>query len=317
MRVASFFAGIGGFDLGFERSGAKVVFQCEKDRFCQQVLRTHWPDVPLRSDINELEPGDIPEAEVWAGGFPCQDLSLANQGKRRGLDGNRSGLFWKFAELAHVVRPKWIVLENVVGLLNANDGEDFRCVIQALDELGYCVSWRVLDSKFFGTPQRRRRTFIVASLGTLGASRVLFDEVSIAEVADPTRLPGAHAPGRSKHGGHGSDIYVIQHATIGRKPNAGPQAKGYRNDGETYTLDSRASSDVVCSTHDGFRIRTSPGLSRQLDGRRWRVLGNAVNVDVAQWIAGRIIAVEREFINSPGIPSHYADNGRGISRPAS
>lgn len=292
MRAASFFAGIGGFDLGFERAGFEVVFQCERDSFCQRVLKRHWPAVPLIGDINDVTPHDIPECDVWCGGFPCQDLSLANQGKRKGLEGSRSGLFYKFAELARASRPKWVVLENVVGLLNANGGEDFRVVLSELDELGYCLAWRVLDSKYFGTPQRRRRTFVVGSHQSVGAARVLFGPGAVSEMAAPTRLPGAHAASRSSGSFRDSDVYVIQHATIGRKPNAGPQAKGYRCDGETYTLDSRGSADVVCSADDGFGIREASGLSRELDGRRLRALGNAVNVDVIRWIAARIKAEE-------------------------
>ena len=100
LQVASFFSGIGGFDLAFEQAGCEVVFQCEKDKFCQKVLKKHWPQIQTHPDINELRSQDIPQAQVWCGGFPCQDLSLANQGKRQGLEGKRSGLFTKFAELA-------------------------------------------------------------------------------------------------------------------------------------------------------------------------------------------------------------------------
>lgn len=293
LRVASFFAGIGGFDLGFERAGYEVVFQCEKDQFCQRVLKKHWPHVLLANDINDANIlSRIPEADVWCGGFPCQDLSLANQGKRKGLDGERSGLFYAFADLAREKRPRWLVLENVVGLLNSHSGEDFRAVLTVLDELGYCVSWRVLDAKYFGSPQRRRRTFIVASYQSDGAIRVLLGPGAAAEVDGPSRLPGAHASTRSPKGHRDADLYLIQHATIGRKPEAGPQAKGYRCDGEAYTLDSRGSSDVVCATASGFRVRDSSGLSRELDGPRFRAIGNAVCVHVAYWLAHRIKEVD-------------------------
>jgi DNA (cytosine-5)-methyltransferase 1 len=312
MRVASFFAGIGGFDLGFERAGMEVVFQCEIDKFCQKVLKKNFPGIQLHSDISTLVSDQIPEADIWCGGFPCQDLSLANQGKRKGLDGKRSGLFYQFAELASQARPKWLVLENVVGLLNANNGEDFRAVLATLDELGYCSSWRVLDSKYFGTPQRRRRTFIVASLGHIGSSRILFDDKAIAEMASQTRMPGAHAPGRLNASSADAAIYAIQHATIGRKATAGPQAKGFRNDGETYTLDSRSSSDVVCATNAGFRIRESSRISRELDSRRLKALGNAVNVDVANWLASQIIEVENLIQAEQGIPVSNGSENRRI-----
>ncbi|MNK09786.1 putative BsuMI modification methylase subunit YdiP [compost metagenome] len=289
IRVASFFSGIGGFDLGFERAGMKVVFQSEINSFGQQVLRKHWPNVMLNTDINLLNASDIPEAELWCGGFPCQDLSLANQGKRKGLNGNRSGLFFKFSGLVRERLPKWIVLENVPGLLNSDEGEDFRVLLTTLDELGYCLSWRIFDAKYFGTPQRRRRVYIVGSLGGVESSQVLFEP-------NTTSIASKQGEGKTKESAKGlsksnrnSDIYSIQHATIGRKPDAGPQGKGYRNDGETYTLDSRGSSDSVCSTNAPFRIRETSGISSRMDGSRYRALGNAVAVPIIEWIGHRIV----------------------------
>jgi DNA (cytosine-5)-methyltransferase 1 len=292
MKVASFFSGIGGFDLAFEKAGFEVIYQCEIDPFCQKVLRKHWPDVRLGTDIRSTRICDVKEADIFCAGFPCQDLSLANQGKRKGLEGKRSGLFHTVAELAGEVLPKWIVLENVVGLLNSNNGEDFGCVLQSLEELGYFVAWRVLDAKHFGSAQRRRRVFIVASHRNDGSARVLFGHGAVGQMVDQTKLPGAHSPSRFTGSDFQTNMYVIQHATIGRKPEAGPQAKGYRNDGETYTLDSRGSSDVVCAPNVGFGIRNTTGVSSELDGRRLRALGNAVNVDVVYWIASRIREAE-------------------------
>jgi DNA (cytosine-5)-methyltransferase 1 len=295
LNVASFFAGIGGFDLGLERAGMKVVFQCEINKFGQSVLRQHWPGVPLFPDIKNVSASDIPpNTELWCGGFPCQDLSLANQGKRKGLDGSRSGLFYEFARLAKERKPKWLILENVPGLLNSHQGEDFRCVLEELDELGYGVSWRILDAKYFGTPQRRRRVYIVASYRSLRSARVLFEEGATRVVARQgvgEKLPSTSARIPSKGDGV-SDIYSIQHASIGRKASAGPQAKGFRNDGETYTLDSRGAADAICSTASPFRVRDSSGVSKGLDGNRYRAIGNAVCVNVIEWLAGRIVIEE-------------------------
>lgn len=295
LRVASFFSGIGGFDYGFEKADCEVVFQCERDKFCQSVLRKHWPNIPLSDDINNINFASIPEADIWCAGFPCQDLSLANQGKRQGLEGKRSGLFTRFAELAVPARPKWIILENVPGLLNSGDGRDFKYVLETLDDLGYFVAWRVLDAKYFGTPQRRRRVFIVASHKNDGAARVLFGDRAFAKVATKGNLSVCSTSGSTRGGNREANLFAIQHATIGRKPEAGPQAKGYRNDGETYTLDSRGSTDVICSTYDGFRVRDTSGVSRELDSRRARALGNAVCVHVVYWIASRLVIIERKY----------------------
>lgn len=299
IKVASFFAGIGGFDLGLEQAGMKVVFQCEINKFCQKVLKKHWPNVTLHSDINEVNSEDIPEdAQIWCGGFPCQDLSLANQGKRKGLDGERSGLFYKYAELIKSNKPRWVIIENVPGLLNSHQGKDFQILLEKLDELGYGVSWRVFDAKYFGTPQRRRRVYIVASLGNLRSSQVLFE-------SDPFEITHRSGLGKRKtiarengEGLHEANLYVIQHASIGRKSSAGPQAKGYRNDGEAYTLDSRGAADAVCSTSNAFRVRKTSRLPASLDGNRYRAVGNAVCVHIVKWIGERILNVDNAWHKS-------------------
>lgn len=296
LKVASFFAGIGGFDLGLEKIGMKVVFQCEINGFCQKVLKKHWPNTILHSDINKVESTDIPsDAQVWCGGFPCQDLSLANQGKRKGLEGERSGLFYKYAELIKSNKPRWVIIENVPGLLNSHEGKDFQVLLKKLDEFGYGVSWRVFDAKYFGTPQRRRRVYIVASLGNLRSAQVLFESEPF-EIAYRSGL-GKREAITSENGEDHSEAncYIIQHASIGRKSSAGPQAKGYRNDGESYTLDSRGTADAVCKTANAFRVRNPSGISKTLDGNRHRAVGNAVCVHVVEWIGKRILQVDKDW----------------------
>lgn len=297
IKVASFFSGIGGIDLGLERAGMKVIFQCEINTFGQQILKKHWPEVQLEGDINDVKAKDIPAADLWCGGFPCQDLSLANQGKRQGLEGARSGLFYMFAELirAQEKKPRWIFMENVPGLLNSRKGDDFKRLLITMDELGYGVSWRVLDAKYFGTPQRRRRVYIVASYRTLRSSEVLFEPRATAITDKPGGSEEhSYAPGFFRED-QISNYYAIQHAGIGRVPTAGPQAKGYRNDGETYTCDSRGSSDAICQTHAPFGIRKASGVSGGLDSSRWRALGNAVAVPVIEWIGQRIVMVDSRY----------------------
>lgn len=297
MRVASFFSGIGGIDLGLERSGMDIVFQCEINQFSQKILKKHWPNVQLEGDINDIKAKEIPTAELWCGGFPCQDLSLANQGKRKGLEGARSGLFYMFAELirAQKKKPRWVFMENVPGLLNSRKGDDFKRLLYTMDELGYGVSWRVLDAKYFGTPQRRRRVYIVASYRTLRSAEVLF-EPRATPITNKAGGFGKHsyAPGLEREN-RIANYYAIQHAGIGRIPSAGPQAKGYRNDGEAYTCDSRGSSDAICQTHAPFGIRTSSGSSSGMDSNRWSAIGNAVAVPVIEWIGNRIMEVDSKY----------------------
>lgn len=163
----SAFAGVGGFDLGFEQAGLRCIGQIEIDKKCQSVLERHWPAVPLHDDIQTAKEwadvqGIVGKTDIVCGGFPCQDVSVA--GKREGLAGKRTGLFWDALAFATHVQARWLVLENVPGLLTSNQGRDFGTILVALAEAGYVhVEWRVLDSQFFGVPQRRRRVFVVAS----------------------------------------------------------------------------------------------------------------------------------------------------------
>ena len=114
--VGSVFSGVGGFDLGLERAGWRVVWQVENNPVRQKILRRHWPDVDLRGDI-ETDTGGLSRVDLMCGGFPCQDLSVA--GRREGLAGSRSSMFFRFAELLGSLRPSWCLIENVPGLLNS------------------------------------------------------------------------------------------------------------------------------------------------------------------------------------------------------
>lgn len=174
LRVVSAFSGVGGFDIAFERAGCEIVAQIENDPACQQVLRQRFPGVPLFGDISEVRGADLPEFDVLAGGFPCQDLSVA--GSRAGLKGERSGLFFEFARLAEETRPTWFILENVAGLLSSHRGRDMGTLLGTMGELGYWWAYRCLDAQFFGVPQRRRRIFVVGHSGNGACPReVLFE----------------------------------------------------------------------------------------------------------------------------------------------
>jgi len=172
LTAVSLFAGVGGFDLALERNGVKVVASVEIDQKASAVLSKHFPNSKLFNDIKGvtgeqlINAGFDPENGIITGGFPCQDLSVA--GKRAGLDGNRSGLFYEIVRLLDETKAKFFILENVVGLLSSNSGADMGAVIGALVERGYGVAYRILDAQHFGVPQRRRRVFIVGCAGDSG-----------------------------------------------------------------------------------------------------------------------------------------------------
>jgi len=172
MTAVSLFAGVGGFDLALQRAGVDVRAMVEWDKNAQGVLRHRFPDVALFGDVQEVSGdelravGFVPERGIITGGFPCQDLSVA--GKRAGLAGARSGLFWEIMRLVDELGPKWLILENVPGLLSSNGGRDLGVVLGALAERGYGFAYRILDAQHFGVPQRRRRVFIVGCAGDNG-----------------------------------------------------------------------------------------------------------------------------------------------------
>ena len=174
LTAVSLFAGVGGFDLALERAGVKVVAAVEIDKNARGVLAKQFPNTQLFNDVTTvtgkdlLDAGFIPEHGIITGGFPCQDLSVA--GKRAGLAGQRSGLYWQIVRLVEELSPKYLILENVPGLLSSNGGKDMGTVIGALTDRGYGVGWRVLDAQYFGVAQRRRRVFIVGCLGDDGAA---------------------------------------------------------------------------------------------------------------------------------------------------
>lgn len=185
MKFGSLFSGVGGFDLGFERSGMECKWQVEYDPHCQAVLERHYPNVKRYKDVRNVGSETLEAVDLICGGFPCQDLSIA--GKRAGFAGERSGLWFEYQRIIDEMRPQWVVIENVPGLLSSNKGADFRVILNALDEFGYGVAWRVLDSQYFGVPQRRRRVFIVASLGNMRCGQVLFESKSMSGDFTPSR----------------------------------------------------------------------------------------------------------------------------------
>ena len=181
MKVLSLFSGVGGFDMGLENAGMETVYQCEWDKHCRTILDRHWPTVPKWDDVSTLTGEHIlahaPVIDVVAWGSPCQDLSVA--GKRAGLEGGRSNLFYEGMRIITELRkasngkyPRISIWENVYGALNSNKGEDFEAILKEMVEAGSLLcEWRVLDAQYFGVPQRRRRVFVVAVFDSATANR--------------------------------------------------------------------------------------------------------------------------------------------------
>ncbi len=200
-KFISLFAGVGGFDLGMEQAGHECVAQVEWDKNAAGVLKHRWPNVPLFCDVSKVSADDLPDADFITYGFPCQDLSVA--GKRKGLDGKRSGLFWEATRIIEQLAERAIrrggagggrfiaVAENVKGLLSSGDGYDFARCIRELHNIGASeVGWSVLDSQFFGVPQRRKRVFLVADFGGESTSEILAFSEGMSGHPPPSRKAG-------------------------------------------------------------------------------------------------------------------------------
>lgn len=156
MTYGSLFSGIGGIDLGLDRAGWTCRWQCEINEYCRRVLRKHWPNVPKYCDIRTLSGADLEPVDLLCGGFPCQDISDA--GKRAGITGARSGLWREMVRAVRVVRPKYVLVENVAALLDRGMGR----VLGDMADGGYDAEWDSLSACQFGAPHPRDRVFIVA-----------------------------------------------------------------------------------------------------------------------------------------------------------
>lgn len=170
-------SGIGGFRLGLESAGHKCIGYCEYDKFARASYEAMYDTEGewKADDVTKLSPEDVPYADIWCFGFPCQDISVA--GKQRGLVGKRSGIYYNIIDLIkgkeESGKPTYLLVENVKNLLSINAGFDFASVLSEMDEAGYDCRWQVLNSKDFGVPQNRERVFIIANLRSRGRREIL------------------------------------------------------------------------------------------------------------------------------------------------
>lgn len=159
LNVLDIFSGIGGFSVGLGAAGLQTVAFCEINPFCQKILKKHWSSVPIFPDITTIHKEDLkalPLIDVIAGGFPCQDISVA--GKQKGITAKRSGLWKEFVRLINEIRPKYAIIENVANLRSTG----LISVLQDLWEIGYNAEWHCIPASAFGAPHRRDRIWIIA-----------------------------------------------------------------------------------------------------------------------------------------------------------
>lgn len=282
MRFASLFAGIGGFELGLADSGFEPALICEIDPIAQAVLRTRFPTVELAADVTELE--RLPAGtELVTAGFPCQDLS--SSGPKGGIDGLRSGLIGEVFRLVENSRPRWVLLENVHFMLHLSKGAAIAQIVANFEALGYSWAYRVLDSQGFGLPQRRRRVFILASSDGDPRDVLLTDQGAFE----------ANAPSLDKPIGF---YWTEGTYATGLAGDAVPPLKG----GSTIGIPSPPAillpDGLVGMPHveDAEALQGFPrGWSFAAESvakasYRWKLIGNAVPVNVAKWVGSKLLA---------------------------
>ncbi|MDP1980463.1 DNA cytosine methyltransferase [Undibacterium sp.] len=271
--VGSLFAGIGGFDLGFENAGYETRWQIEINPVCRAVLADRFPHAKQFNDVRECGKQNLEPVDVIVGGFPCQDVS--SMGRRKGLEGHRTGLFYEVIRILDELRPKWVVLENVVGLLHSKDGRDFQTVVESLADCGYVGYWRVLNAQYFGVPTRRRRVFLVAGLGQHPPIELLADAAAVGTFS------GSTSPAN-----YPAEVDGWAYPTL-------------LSGSATSQINISGSGLVFAGEHRHKMVERigeveNNGICRGLDAANFaetHAAGNAVVPQVAEWIAERLIVV--------------------------
>ena len=258
MKFLDLFAGIGGFRLGMEAAGHQCVGFCEVDGFARKSYKAIFnteKEVELH-DIRSVPDESIRglgQVDILCGGFPCQSFSLA--GSRRGFRDERGNLFFEVARFAKLLRPSYIFLENVPGLLSHGGGDTFETILSTLDALGYNVEWQVLNSSHFGVPQNRQRIFLVGHSRRRGTQPIFplgSDNREVAELPEiRTNSLTAQYPG-----GQGNGSYIVE-SKPKRVGNIDPSGKGMN--GDIYSVEGTAPT-LTTNKGEGMKIVLSGKL---------------------------------------------------------
>lgn len=277
---AGIFSGIGGLELGLGAAGFDAKMLCEIDSHAREVLSSRFDGIEVLQDIQKLKA--LPHAHLLAAGFPCQDLSQA--GRTTGISGAKSGIVQHLFALLDDAspRPEWLLIENVPFMLKLNGGAAIAYVTSELERLGYAWAYRVVDSRAFGVPQRRRRVYLLAS--RTGDPRVIHMD------------DAGKQPERVWDGGAVGFYWTEGNRGLGWVPGGVPTLKGgssigipsapaiWLPDGTIGTPDIRDAERL-----QGFEPDWTVSVQGGRGGVRWRLVGNAVTVPVAKWVGSLVI----------------------------
>lgn len=288
----SLFSGVGGIDLGLDSAKLECAFQVEIDENCQQTLKYHWPHVALYGDIKNVKGYELPLVDVIAFGSPCQDLSTA--GGKSGLLGSKSVLFYEAVRVIKEMReksngeyPKWTIWENVTGSLSSNSGSDFKQVLWQMDEAGALFSeWAVLDARYFGVPQRRRRIYLLSVFDSAIAGRCPDKILPIKESSS-----GDFTKNTKRKQDDATEL-----ASCLRSGGQGgvPSSRGENLVLEEFSQKVRRLTPLECERlmgwNDNHTIYRADGKENS-DNTRYKMCGNGAVSPVIKWIAEKIINI--------------------------
>ncbi|MDW8649157.1 DNA (cytosine-5-)-methyltransferase [Streptococcus suis] len=300
MKFLDLFAGIGGFRLGMERAGHECVGFCEIDQFARKSYKAihntegefEFHDITRVTDESVRGIGRV---DVICGGFPCQAFSIA--GKRAGFEDTRGTLFFEIARFASILRPKYLFLENVTGLLNHDNGNTFETILRALDELGYDAEWQVFNSKNFGVPQNRERVFIIGHLrGASGRAVFPFGkgdkEIGSLQGQSTNTITARYGEAQ------GSGSYIIE----GQQPKIIQRGHGYNQGGEHDTAPTLTSNSWQENNLLAIKEATAKGYSEA-------TVGDSVNLShpnsstrrgrVGKQVANTLLTGEEQGVVTP------------------
>ena len=315
MKYLSVCSGIEAATVAWHPLGWTPVAFSEIEKFPSEVLKHHYPQVPNVGDMTKFKEWNLDSnVDVFVGGTPCQSFSVA--GLRKGLDDPRGNLMLTYLAIADKYRPRWLVWENVFGVLSSNGGLDFASLLRGMGECGYGFAYRILDAQYFGVAQRRRRVFVVGCLGDWrSAAAVLFERHSlsghpapsrekrkdssegIAQCFEPrspdghARLIGEFSPTLNRMGGGQREPCVIQpialaENTIGRLPENGGNGDGFADGGPMYTLNATGVHGVAQPiSFDMAQITSKANGTRVESGLPVSTLAKGSQMHVAQPIA--------------------------------
>lgn len=319
MKYFDTFTGIGGFTLGIERAccaiqhcsqqggerdGIQPHRDCpnsesrvgvgmstcigfsEIDKYATEIYQRHYPTHKNYGDITQINAADLPDFDLFVGGFPCQAFSIA--GKRKGFDDTRGTLFFDIARILKAKQPRLLCLENVKGLLSHDNGNTFKTIISTLTELGYDLQWQVLNSKNHGVPQNRERVFIIGHLRGTPRPEVFplrsTDQPYSRELASTT-IDANYWKGIDNHGARTA---VIEGAFSKHDQSNPDNTNGWQTHPNDYRI--RRLTPTECERLQGFPDGwTAEGTEGVSDTQRYKCLGNAVSVPVVQAIMEKLL----------------------------